>query len=129
MSTTEPAAPARYLVGDSDQVPEGGRYVVDVAGTTLGVFRFRGALRAYHNVCPHQGGPVCQGRLVSRVTEVLDAEQRSRGLDFDHDELHIVCPWHGYEFSVATGAHPGRAQTRLADVPVAEEGGRVYVTL
>ncbi|GAB2745374.1 Rieske (2Fe-2S) protein [Salinifilum aidingensis] len=122
-------AATRYPVGTSEDVPEGGRYVVDVAGTTIGIFRFQGALYAYENRCPHQGGPVCQGRLVSRVREVLDDERRSRGMDFDEDELHIVCPWHGFEYDVTTGSHPGKQQIRLHDVPVAEEEGRVYVTV
>lgn len=127
MTTTQPAA-TRHLVGSSDDIPEGGRHVVDVAGTTIGVFRFKGALHAYENICPHQGGPVCQGRLVPRVTEVLGEDKRSKGLDFDAEDLHIVCPWHGFEFSVATGSHPAREQIRLRSFPVDEQEGHVYVT-
>ena len=126
MTATHPTT--RHLVGRSEDVPEGGRHVVDVAGTTIGVFRFKGRLYAYENVCPHQGGPVCQGRLVPRVAEVLDEGKRSRGQRFDSDDLHIVCPWHGFEYSVATGAHPGHRHIRLRDFPVDEEEGNVYVT-
>lgn len=122
-------AATRYLVGTSEDVPEGGRRVVDLADTTIGVFRFQGALYAYENVCPHQGGPVCQGRLVSRVREVLDTDQRSRGMDFDTDDLHIVCPWHGFEFSVATGAHPAKQRIQLRNYPVVEEEGHIYVSV
>ena len=43
--------------------------------------------------------------------------------------MRIVCPWHGYEFSIETGSHPGKASIRLRQVPVDEEGGEVYVTL
>ena len=75
MTATQPTT--RHLVGRSEDVPEGGRHVVDVAGTTIGVFRFKGRLYAYENVCPHQGGPVCQGRLVPRVAEVLDEGKRT----------------------------------------------------
>lgn len=128
MSTT-PTASTRHPVGSSEQVPEGGRYVVDIANTTIGIFRFKGALYAYENVCAHEGGPVCQGRLVSRVTEVLDEQQRSTGLDFDTDDLHIVCPWHGFEYSVATGSHPGKPQIKLRSFPIEEREGTVYVSL
>ena len=121
------ATPAQHPVAASDQVPEGGRHVVDIGGTTIGVFRFKGALYAYENVCAHEGGPVCQGRLVSRVTETLDEQQRSTGLAFDTDDLHIVCPWHGFEYSLATGAHPGKPQIRLRSFPVEEAEGTVYV--
>ena len=126
MTAAQPAT--RYWVAASEDVPEGGRCVVDVAGRTIGVFRFHGRLAAYENVCPHQGGPVCQGRLVSRVTEVLDEDMRSRGTDFDESDPHVVCPWHGFEFSLASGSHPGRERTRLRDFPVEERGGNVYVT-
>ena len=58
-------------VGAPDDVPERGRLVVEIAGpdgpVTLGVFRFAGRLHAWENVCAHQGGPACQGRIVSRV--------------------------------------------------------------
>jgi nitrite reductase/ring-hydroxylating ferredoxin subunit len=43
--------------------------------------------------------------------------------------MRIVCPWHGYEFSIETGAHPAKASIRLAAVTVEEEGGGVYVSL
>ncbi|MBK0870488.1 MAG: Rieske (2Fe-2S) protein [Saccharopolyspora sp.] len=118
---------ARQAAARSDEVPEGGRHVVDIAGTTIGLFRFQGVLHAYENVCPHQGGPVCQGRLVSRVTEKLDADKRSRGLDFDTEDLHIVCPWHGFEYSLATGSHPGRPQIKLRAFDVEEAEGTIYV--
>ena len=127
--TTSEYTPTRYAVGKSDQVPEGGRLIVDIGETTVGVFRFQGALYAYRNACAHQGGPVCQGRLVHRVVEVLDEEKRSTGLDFDREDLHIVCPWHGFEYSVRTGRHPGQPRFKLRDFPVEEAEGTVYVTV
>jgi nitrite reductase/ring-hydroxylating ferredoxin subunit len=129
MSTTHPDAPTRHPVAESHQVAEGGRYVVDLGDLTIGVFRFQGALYAYENVCAHQGGPVCQGRLVHRVVEVLDSEKRSTGAVFDADELRIVCPWHGAEYNVATGKHPTQPAFTLRAFPVDEEGGTVHVTV
>jgi nitrite reductase/ring-hydroxylating ferredoxin subunit len=43
---------------------------------------------------------------------VLDAERKSLGLRFGSTP-QIVCPWHGFEFDVATGRHPGDARYRL----------------
>jgi nitrite reductase/ring-hydroxylating ferredoxin subunit len=122
-------APSRQAVATSEQVPEGGRLVVDVAATTIGIFRFRQRLYAYENVCAHQGGPVCQGRLVNRVVEVLDADQNSTGMRFDGDTLHVVCPWHGAEYDVTTGAHPAQPALRLRSFAVSEEGGTIHVSL
>src|SRR5882757_4047292 len=113
MSTVHPRAPLRQAIGASDEVPEGGRLVVDIGETTVGVFRFKGALYAYENVCAHSGGPVCQGRLVPRVRELLDDVQRTVGA----------------AYSVTTGAHPGQPLFTLRGFPVEEESGTVYVTL
>ena len=129
MPITSPGAPARCEVGTSDQVPEGGRLVVDIDSTTVGIFRFKGALYAYENVCAHSGGPVCQGRLVHRVIEVLDEDKRVVGAAFDEDDLHIVCPWHGAEFRVTTGTHPANPRLALRGLAVEEHEGTVYVTV
>jgi nitrite reductase/ring-hydroxylating ferredoxin subunit len=119
----------KYDLAATGEVPEGGRLVVEVAGVTLGVFRHRGGLYAYENVCAHQGGPACQGRMVARVRERLDEAKRSTGLAFDDEVLHIVCPWHGFEYDVTTGSHPGKPEYRLRSFDVTEEAGRIYVTV
>lgn len=128
MTATTDASAAVDVAG-SDEIPERGRLVVEIGTTTVGIFRFRGELRAYENVCAHQGGPACQGRIVPRVRERLDDARRSRGLVFDEDSMHVVCPWHGFEYDVATGRHPGRPDFALRSFPVRESGGRIRVTV
>lgn len=131
--TTTTEVPRVVDVAASDEIPERGRLVVEIAAgaatLTVGVFRFRGELRAYENVCAHQGGPACQGRIVPRVRERLDESRRSQGLVFDEDSMHVVCPWHGFEYDVVTGRHPGRPDFALRAFEVAESGGRVRVTV
>jgi nitrite reductase/ring-hydroxylating ferredoxin subunit len=102
-------------------VPEGGRLVVDIGVRTIGIFRVKNRLYAYENSCPHQGGPVCQGTILPRVVEKIDAGGEARGFDFDSGEMRIVCPWHGFEFNIETGCHPANAASRLVAVPVEEE--------
>jgi nitrite reductase/ring-hydroxylating ferredoxin subunit len=128
MQISNEAMVRRYLVGESHEVTERGRLVVDVAGVSIGVFRLDGALHAYENICAHQGGPVCQGLLVPRVNECLDDTLTSIGMDFDKGELNIVCPWHGFEYSLRTGEHPGKRDLKLRPIPVSEEDGHIYVT-
>ena len=129
--TTQPTTRAVDVAG-SQEVPERGRLIVEI-GTepplTLGIFRFRGELRAYENVCAHQGGPACQGRILSRVRERLDDGKASRGLEFDPDTMHLVCPWHGFEYDVTTGAHPVRPDFALRSFPVEESEGRIRVSV
>jgi nitrite reductase/ring-hydroxylating ferredoxin subunit len=117
------------VVAMSTDVPERGRVVVDVSGREIGVFRFRGKLYAYANYCAHAGGPVCQGMLINRVVEMLDDEHRSLGDRFSERDLHIVCPWHGYEYNVETGEHPASNQIRLTPYPVYERDGEVIVEI
>ena len=117
----------KATVCGSAEVPEGGRLVVDIGERTIGIFRVKNKLYAYENTCPHQGGPVCQGTILPRVVEKIGAGRESRGFDFHPDEVHIVCPWHGFEFNIETGCHPGRADSRLVSVPVEEELGFIRV--
>lgn len=123
------ASPTSHAAGRSQDIPEHGRLVVDIGDLTIGIFRVDGRLHAYENTCPHQGGPVCQGLIIPAVREVLTKDQSAAGYAFDEGDMRIVCPWHGYEFSIQTGAHPGCAEVRLQAIPVREENGVVYVSL
>jgi nitrite reductase/ring-hydroxylating ferredoxin subunit len=127
--SADTSAPRRLLAGSSDGIPEKGRLVVDIGDRTVGIFRVGGRLFAYENSCPHMGGPVCQGLIIPAVREVLNDRQVSTGYAFDESEMRIVCPWHGYEYSIETGSHPAKESIRLKRVAVEEEGGDVYVTL
>jgi nitrite reductase/ring-hydroxylating ferredoxin subunit len=109
-------------------VPEGGRLVIDVGDKTIGIFRVGGKLYAWQNICAHQGGPVCQGKIIPRVTEMIEPSGESRGFAFDESHLHIVCPWHGFEYDIRTGVHPGRPVAKLIRVAVEEGTDGIYVT-
>ena len=95
----------------------------------VGVFRMGNEFFAYKNICPHQGGPVCQGRLYSLVKENLDKKKQSQGRLYDKNNLNIVCPWHGLEFDVRTGQHPGNPSLKLESFPVKVDREDVYVTI
>jgi nitrite reductase/ring-hydroxylating ferredoxin subunit len=123
------SVPARHLAAASTDIPDNGRLVVDIGEATVGIFRVKGRLLAYENSCPHMGGPVCQGLVIPAVREIVDEQQVSRGYAFDESEMRIVCPWHGYEFAIETGAHPAKPSIRLRAVPVTEEDGQIYVVV
>jgi nitrite reductase/ring-hydroxylating ferredoxin subunit len=116
------------VVGHSSDVPERGRLVVEVDGVEVGVFRINGRLHAWENSCAHVGGPVCQGKVSNRVIERLDGEMRSLGDDYSAT-VHIVCPWHGYEYDIRTGEHPGDPDIRLKPYAVSESDGNIVVEL
>jgi nitrite reductase (NADH) small subunit len=109
-------------------IADGDHRVFMVCTTEFGVFRQGENVVAWENRCPHAGGPVCQGKIYRRVGEKIDADGKSQGMHFT-DTRQIVCPWHGYEFDVATGRHPADRNVRLKPVEVAVRDGRVYARL
>lgn len=103
------------------------RRVIDVNGVEIGVFLVKGSFHAYESKCAHQGGPVCQGRIYKRVEENLAQDGTSAGLKYSEDRLHIVCPWHGYEYDLETGMFPTNPKARLRKFKVSVRDGKVYV--
>lgn len=105
------------------------RIVVDVNGVELGLYAYRGEVRAWHNFCPHQGGPVCQGKTMPRTVQLVRDGGKSAGPGFSDTDRNIVCPWHGFEFDILTGEHPSCASMRLTPIPVKVVDGTVIVTI
>jgi nitrite reductase/ring-hydroxylating ferredoxin subunit len=114
-------------VTDVASFQDGTKKVVRVGDVEVGIFRVDGSFYAWRNVCPHQGGPVCQGRLFHRVVEVMDDDRRFIRRDYDESGVHIVCPWHGGEFDVRTGRHAGTPELALTPVDVFVEADEVYI--
>jgi 3-phenylpropionate/trans-cinnamate dioxygenase ferredoxin subunit len=81
-----------------DELPPGGRLIVTVEGRSIGVFNVDGALYAVRNACPHQGAELCRG-TVSGTMLPSDPYVYEYGLA----GRVLRCPWHGWEFDLATG--------------------------
>jgi len=116
-------------IGKVAAFPDPGRKVVEVDGVAVGVFRHNGAFTAFENVCPHMGGPVCQGKIIARVEERVREDKTSLGLSFSRTQSNIVCPWHGYEFDITTGQHQGNPRLRLRPVAIKVVDDDLVVTL
>jgi len=119
---------AQIEIGQVSEFPDGECRVLAVGEVELGVFRLGKKLVAYKNRCPHYGGPVCQGGIFDQTEELLGADKTTRGLRFS-GARNIVCPWHGYEFNIETGCHPGDPSLRLEPVELTIKDSRVYLTL
>jgi nitrite reductase/ring-hydroxylating ferredoxin subunit len=118
-----------FVCRDGD-LPNGSMRIVAAGEMTIGVYRQGGRYFAYRNLCMHQGGPACEGIIVPKVVDVLDEDRGFVRQGFLEDELHIVCPWHGWEYKLETGVcahHPGYRLQRF-DVEI-RDGGDVYVAL
>jgi len=117
------------LVGPAAEIAEGERRLLTHGALEIGYLRIDGRHRAFLNLCPHQGGPVCDGLVTRRVEEVLGKGREHLGMTFSEDRFHLVCPWHGWEFDVETGACAGDGRARLRRFEVIEREGQVYVVL
>lgn len=122
-------------VGNVGDFEDPGKLIVAVDDDEYGVFCLGGEFFAWKNECPHQGGPVCQGRFFRQVVEVIDEEAKtSHGRDYEQDgdqpaRTNIVCPWHGMEFDIRTGKFPGNADMALQGATVQVQGDEVFVVV
>lgn len=106
----------KYVVATVDEIPPGHRKVVEVAKRSVGVFNVKGNFYAIRNQCPHGGGPMCEG-----VTSGLVRSDKPGNYDYIMRGEIIRCPWHGWEFEIATGRsifNPHRTRVRSYQVSV-----------
>ena len=107
---------SRYVVGTVDEIPPGGRKLIEIDGRSIGVFNVNGEYFALRNRCPHQGGQLCKGRLAGVLVSPLPGEfQLTRPGEI------LRCPWHGWEFDIRTGQSwfdPRGVRVRRYDVSV-----------
>jgi nitrite reductase (NADH) small subunit len=104
----------RHVVARAADIPPGRRLIVDVAGRSIGVFNVGGVFYAVRNSCPHQGGPLCLGPTAGLATSSRPGE-----IDYSREGEILRCPWHGWEFDLATGRSVfDPARTRVRSYPV-----------
>jgi len=119
---------SEIAVAKLSDVADGDYKIFALDDLEVGIFRIGDKVVAYENRCPHAGGPVCQGKIFNKVEELLTPDMKSAGLRFGKAR-HIVCPWHGYEFDLETGRHPGFAAMRLKRVNVDVRDGQIFVSV
>lgn len=71
-----------FKVAQVGDVPSGQSKVVTVNDRAIALFNLEGKYYAIHNICPHEGGPLNEGRLKGHV---------------------VACPWHDLAFDVRNG--------------------------
>lgn len=117
---------AEHVVGSIADFPVGSHRVVTVRNMQVGVFNVNGTLHALPNVCPHQFGPLCTGRV--NGTMVCTEETGWRHAWVRNGEI-VTCPWHGIEFAITTGVSLVSSRLRVRRYPVTIENGEVKITL
>lgn len=106
----------KYIAGAIEDIPPGSRKIVEIGGRSIGLFNVNGTVYALRNRCPHQGGPLCEGRHTGFLEATAPGEfQYTRRGEF------LRCPWHGWEFDITTGrswVDPARLRTSRYPVSV-----------
>ena len=105
---------AKHVVCTVEALPPGERKLIDVAGRSIGVFNINGEFYAIRNTCPHQGGPLCEGRVTGFIMARVPGEY-----SYTRRGEIVRCPWHGWEFDIKTGqSWFDPVQTRVRAYPV-----------
>jgi nitrite reductase (NADH) small subunit len=114
-----------HEVGELSEFPEGSHKVVKVGGRQIGVFNIKGEFYGLPNVCPHQTGPLCEGKFVTG-TMVSNAATNWE-TEWIHDGEIMICPWHGLEYHIPTGQCIAYPKIRVRRYEVFVEDGKVKV--
>src|SRR5882724_8265008 len=114
------------FVAKASELQDGDRRIVIAGQAEIGVFCKDGAFFAYSNTCVHSGGPACEGLMINKVVDVIAEDRTYQGQVFS-DEVHFVCPWHGYEYELKTGEFVGDRRLKLKKFEVVQRGDDIYV--
>ncbi len=120
---------SELVVAEAADMKDGDRRIVAAGNAReIGVFHKNGAYYAYGNFCAHAGGPACEGLLINRVVDIIAPDRTYQGQTFA-DEVHFVCPWHGYEYALETGECVGDRRLKLERFEVARRGDDIVVII
>jgi nitrite reductase/ring-hydroxylating ferredoxin subunit len=114
---------ARELRLPASEAPAAGEIkMVEVGGRRIGLFSIDGQVHALADRCPHRGAPLCShGEVVSSI------EAGGTSLA---DKLALVrCPWHKWDFDVASGRCVVDERTRVRRYRVREYDDEFVISL
>ena len=115
------------FVAKAAQLKDGDRRIVRGERGEIGVFQQGGAYYAYSNTCLHSGGPACEGLIMPLVVDVIAEDKTYQGQVFDENEMHFVCPWHGWDYDMKTGVCIGDRKQKLRKYEVVRRGDDIFV--
>jgi nitrite reductase/ring-hydroxylating ferredoxin subunit len=88
----------KVVVAPERHFASGSRRIVNAGGRSIGVFRMGDRFYGIRNRCPHQGAPLCLGRVLGDAVADVPGDPELSG-----SRLLLACPWHGWEYDLETG--------------------------
>jgi nitrite reductase/ring-hydroxylating ferredoxin subunit len=76
-------------VAKIEEIPPGTAKCIETSVAEIALFRLGDEFYAISNICPHQGGPLSEGKV---------------------DGDCVTCPWHSWRFNIKDGTYPVRCE-------------------
>ena len=89
-----------------NELKDGEGKAVQAGGKAIALFKQGGKFHAIDNTCIHQGGPLGEGSLEGTT---------------------VTCPWHGWQYNIATGDSTVMPGVKVRSYKVKVEGSSVLV--
>jgi nitrite reductase/ring-hydroxylating ferredoxin subunit len=118
--------PSEHVVAQVGEISAGERRIVSIGNLEIGVFNVAGQYYALPNVCLHQYGPVCTGRISGTLKATAAGDWK---LEWVSEGQIVTCPWHGLEYNITTGQCLAFPRRKLRSYPVKVEDGQIKVLL
>jgi nitrite reductase (NADH) small subunit len=116
----------RVKVARRSEIEPGERRLVEFDGRTVGIFNVGGDFFALVNQCVHQGGPVCTGKTMPRLSaEILPSGEVREVLSAEIDT--IACPWHGWEYDLRSGRCLANPRLGIRSYQVVSDGDDLFL--
>ncbi|BCA55014.1 putative 2Fe-2S ferredoxin [Nitrospira sp. KM1] len=95
-----------HPVGRIEDLAPGQSKVVTINNRSIALFNVDGQYFAIYNICPHEGGPLNEGRVKGFV---------------------VSCPWHDLAFDIRNGQGTDGGGYCVGSYEVRVDGGEVFV--
>ena len=117
------------VVGNVADIPVGGRkIIVPFRGRAgIGIFNVNGAFYALRNICPHKRGPLCTGEVAGRSRTDAPPSLTDGFVGYEREGEIIRCPWHAWQFDIATGECLVDSNMRVKTYPIIIDGEDIIV--
>ncbi len=98
--------------------------IITADNISVGIILTENGVKAFLNVCPHAGAPICQGEVTNLV--ISNQPYHSQ----DNSEVKIIkCPWHKYEYDLITGNGIIPDSGKLISIDTEEINGELFLLI